>query len=74
MADCIDNKCPLDPNRMEPGVCSCGTPHIDSDGDEMLDCKDQCKDDPKKTAPGLCGYGAADTDSDGDSVPDVMIT
>jgi hypothetical protein len=52
----VDN-CPDDPNKTEPGICGCGTPDIDSDGDGTMDCDDECPDDPNKTEAGLCGCG-----------------
>jgi hypothetical protein len=67
----IDN-CPLDPAKTEPGVCGCGTPDVDSDGDGVLDCIDNCPSDGAKVDPGACGCGVADTDSDGDGTPDCL--
>ena len=46
--DCLDN-CPNDPNKIDPGICGCGTPDTDSDGDGTLDCNDGCPNDPNKT-------------------------
>ncbi|HMO40268.1 MAG TPA: thrombospondin type 3 repeat-containing protein, partial [Saprospiraceae bacterium] len=66
---CQDN-CPDDPNKTEPGICGCGTPDTDTDGDGTPDCKDNCPTDPNKTEPGECGCGVADTDTDGDGTPD----
>jgi hypothetical protein len=66
--DC--DQCPNDPNKTEPGICGCGVPDTDSDGDGTPDCNDNCPDDPAKTEPGVCGCGVADTDSDGDGTPD----
>ena len=51
-ADCNDG-CPNDPNKTDPGICGCGTPDTDSDGDGTPDCNDGCPDDPYKTDPGL---------------------
>ncbi len=65
----IDN-CPDDPDKMVPGVCGCGIPDVDSDGDGTLDCLDNCSSDPDKVDPGTCGCGTADVDSDGDHVLD----
>ncbi len=67
-----EDRCPDDPNKTAPGVCGCGVPDIDSDGDGVLDCLDGCPDDPTRTAPGPCGCGVAETDSDGDGVPDCI--
>jgi hypothetical protein len=62
--------CPSDPDKTEPGICGCGLPDIDSDGDGTLDCNDGCPGDPDKTEPGICGCGLSDIDSDGDGTPD----
>lgn len=62
--------CPNDPNKIDPGVCGCGTPDTDSDNDGTPDCNDGCQNDPNKTDPGLCGCGTPDTDSDNDGTPD----
>lgn len=62
--------CPDDPNKTDPGVCGCGVPDTDTDGDGTADCHDQCPNDPNKIAPGACGCGVADTDSDHDGTPD----
>ena len=65
------DKCPLDPKKIEPGICGCGKDDdADADGDGTPDCLDKCPADPNKTEPGDCGCGVADTDSDGDGVAD----
>ncbi len=66
--------CSLDPNKVGPGVCGCGTADVDSDGDGTLDCNDGCPLDVNKIAPGLCGCGTADTDTDGDGRPNCQET
>ncbi|MBX3439726.1 MAG: hypothetical protein KF861_19710, partial [Planctomycetaceae bacterium] len=63
------DRCPDDPNKTEPGLCGCGVPDTDSDGDGTPNCNDQCPRDPHKNAPGACGCGTPDTDSDGDGTP-----
>ena len=63
---CPSDGCPNDPNKTAPGVCGCGVPDVDSDGDGTPNCVDGCPNDPLKTTPGQCGCGVADTDSDGD--------
>ena len=62
--------CPLDPSKIEPGLCGCGSPDVDSDGDGALDCNDQCPNDPAKTTPGQCGCGNLETDTDSDGTAD----
>lgn len=36
--------CPNDPNKLDPGICGCGTLDIDSDNDSVADCNDLCPD------------------------------
>lgn len=38
--------CPNDPNKVTPGVCGCGTPDVDTDGDGVANCMDICPNDP----------------------------
>ncbi|MCP4285624.1 MAG: hypothetical protein GY792_14395, partial [Gammaproteobacteria bacterium] len=71
VGDACDN-CPNDQNKIEPGVCGCGTPDTDSDGDGIADCNDLCPADPNKTEPDDCGCGVVDSDSDGDGTPDCI--
>ncbi len=62
--------CPSDPNKTEPGLCGCGTPDTDTDGDDFVDCGDVCPTDGNKTiSAGICGCGNPETDADGDTVP-----
>ncbi|MGI6525079.1 MAG: hypothetical protein ACOX2O_07310, partial [Bdellovibrionota bacterium] len=68
------DRCPNDPKKTDPGVCGCGRPETDSDGDGTPDCKDRCPNDPNKTSPGRCGCGKPDIDSDGDGVLDCNVT
>lgn len=63
--DCMDG-CPLDPNKIAPGICGCGTPDTDTDLDGTPDCNDLCPNDPNKIAPGTCGCGVPDAPPDGD--------
>lgn len=49
------DECPTDPYKKKPGICGCGIPDNDSDGDGSADCFDGCPSDPSKTAPGACG-------------------
>jgi hypothetical protein len=58
--DCNDG-CPLDPNKIVPGVCGCGVPDVDFDGDGHMDCVDNCP----------LFYNPAQADGDGDGVGNV---
>jgi len=51
----IEDLCPGDPDKTDPGVCGCGVADDDSDGDGTADCLDLCPSDPDKIDPGLCG-------------------
>jgi len=35
-------ECPLDPDKLEPGLCGCGTPDTDDDEDGFIHCFDNC--------------------------------
>lgn len=55
--------CVNDPNKTEPGICGCGVPDSDDDGDGYLYCEDNCPDvynpDPPETSPkAFCEYSA----------------
>jgi hypothetical protein len=78
--------CPFDPLKTEPGICGCGVPDTDSDGDWVADCDDNCLidfnpvpvcyDDFDCLGPGnSCnletGYCTAQNDNDGDSDGDI---
>lgn len=71
VSDNSDN-CPLDPGKINPGVCGCGVADTDTDGDGTADCIDACPADPNKTAPGQCGCGVVDTDTDADGTADCI--
>ena len=64
------DECPDDPAKTAPGICGCGVPDVDSDGDGAADCIDGCPADAAKTAAGVCGCGVSDVDSDGDGTAD----
>ena len=51
--------CPYDPNKTDPGLCGCGTPDTDTDGDEIPDCIDTSPDGPPQ-------WSDADNDGIGD--------
>jgi cysteine-rich repeat protein len=55
-ADCDDN-CPIDPEKIEPGLCGCGIEDIDADADGIGDCIDECPLDTfnDEDNDGLCG-------------------
>lgn len=56
-----EDACASDDSKLEPGVCGCGVPDIDTDGDSVLDCDDGCPLDILKVS---------DVDTDGDGVLD----
>jgi hypothetical protein len=64
------DSCLQDSSKFIPGVCGCGTPDTDSDGDTVPNCIDGCANDVHKTAPGICGCGKSDLDSDQDGSAD----
>jgi hypothetical protein len=64
--DASRDDCPDDPAKDSPGVCGCGVPDTDTDGDEAPDCIDECPVDGAKTLLGVCGCGVPDVDSDED--------
>ena len=37
--DACDN-CPDDPGKIEPGICGCGSPDLDTDSDGLMNCED----------------------------------
>ena len=38
----VNDNCPTDPGKIEPGICGCGVADIDSDGDGIPNCNDNC--------------------------------
>jgi hypothetical protein len=70
--DTVIDLCPNDPNKIQPGICGCGVPDIDSDADEIPDCTDVCPDDPNPDQGDTDVDGVGDvcdlcTDTDNDS-------
>lgn len=48
--------CPTDPAKSAPGVCGCGIPDDNFDGDAAVDCVEACPDNAARTTPsGACG-------------------
>lgn len=66
--------CPADPDKTMPGVCGCGTPDVDRDGDGAADCQDRCPDDANKLEPGECGCGVAEGNCDGNNDPAIRLS
>ena len=65
--------CPDDADKIEPGICGCGSSDADTDADGTPDCIDLCVNDPFKIEAGLCGCGMPDSyDEDADSLPDCI--
>ncbi len=62
--------CPDNPEKAEPGICGCGLPDVDSDGDLTYDCHDGCPFNASKANTGVCGCNADDGDGDRDQVLD----
>ncbi|MEA2090747.1 MAG: hypothetical protein U9O83_00080, partial [Campylobacterota bacterium] len=40
----ITDNCPNDPDKLEPGICGCGVPDIDSNHNGTMDCLEACLD------------------------------
>ena len=40
----VDDLCPEDPNKTTPGICGCGIPDTDANGNGIADCNDDCDD------------------------------
>ncbi|UCG31669.1 MAG: hypothetical protein JSU68_08370, partial [Phycisphaerales bacterium] len=54
--------CPDDPEKIEPGICGCGIPDLDLDGDGVLECDREDVGPPEQEVPpacGACGAGGA---------------
>lgn len=76
--------CPDDPGKADPGICGCGVPDVDSDGDGLVDCLDNCPQVPNNYQLDGDGDGVGDAcdncpghqnqaqlDQDGDGIGDV---
>lgn len=61
------DNCPDDPDKTEPGICGCGVPDTDSDGDGTPDCNDACPNDSTDSCDDY-----EEPDSDGDGTPDYL--
>jgi hypothetical protein len=73
--DCLTvDLCPDDAVKTTPGVCGCGAPDVDANGDGVLDCllADLCPEDPDKALPGVCGCGVPDADNNNDGISDCL--
>jgi hypothetical protein len=53
--DDLNDPCPIDPNKVLPGICGCNRSDVDADQDGVPDCADVCPVDPNNTIPGTCG-------------------
>jgi|GEM_PF-4287960 len=53
-----DDGCPNDPLKIAPGICGCGVPDTDSDGDGVLNCIDNCPTTPNGPLLGTCMPGS----------------
>jgi hypothetical protein len=58
------DRCPSDPAKTQPGVCGCGIPDDDLDGDLTADCVEACPDNAARTEPaGACGCSSLADDA-----------
>lgn len=49
------DECPGDPFKTRVGLCGCGEPDTDADGDGFPICEDDCDLDPNRVTLGQCG-------------------
>lgn len=42
----VEDRCPTDADKVEPGICGCDVPDSDVDLDGVMDCMDECLDTP----------------------------
>jgi len=52
------DECPEDPAKIAMGICGCGLPDADSDGDGIQDCRDAC---PRSDTTAIIRIGGCDT-------------
>lgn len=63
----VDDACPDDPLKTEPGLCGCGTPDTDTDSDGAPDCLDDCPENPHVVEVGAAvAFDVSFDDPDGD--------
>ncbi|MEK6800113.1 MAG: thrombospondin type 3 repeat-containing protein, partial [Planctomycetota bacterium] len=51
----LEDGCPGDPAKSEPGVCGCGVPDDDTDADGTADCIDLCSNTSPNVPVNTCG-------------------
>ena len=69
--DPVDN-CPNDSTKFFAGICGCGVPDADTDGDSVANCIDLCPTDSAKSVPEVCGCGVADIDLNNNNTMDCL--
>ncbi len=62
--------CPLDQDKIQPGMCGCNVEDLDSDNDGIFNCVDKCPTTGLKNEPLLCGCGIPDVDADNNGMVD----
>lgn len=62
-----DDKCPNDPNKIDPGICGCGVADTDSDIDGTPDCNDLDDDDDNLPDAWEATYGLDPLDATGEN-------
>lgn len=64
--DVAGDLCPTDPDKLDPGICGCGVPDVDTDLDGLADCVDSC--------PELAGEVGDACDDDNPATEEDVIT